>query len=217
MSFLSEIFGAKAIRVFPKSVSSIYLTFDDGPDDVATPIVLDLLRAAKCSATFFLIAEKAKQSPQLVRKILEDGHTIGNHSLDHRYAAFFQSQQSMLNWIDASTAVFESLTNASLVGFRPPAGIVNPKLVAALRARSLPLILWNKRFYDTAFDWTPAKAERAAKTLKAGSVVLLHDSADVSWIKNGSESLEVFLDTAKHRGLRFEALTRDLCLTLIKA
>ena len=216
MSFLSELFGAKAIRSFSASEASVFLTFDDGPDPVATPIVLDLLRAAKCRATFFLIAEKAKKSPGLVQRIIDDGHTIGNHSLDHRYEVFFQRSQSMLAWVDASTAALEGLTKTPLVGFRPPAGIVNPKLVSALKFRHIPLVLWNTRFFDTTFDWTPAKAENAAKKLKPGSIVLLHDSAEVSWIKNGSKSLKIFLETAKDRGLHFESLTRDLCLTQIK-
>ncbi|MES2855743.1 MAG: polysaccharide deacetylase family protein, partial [Bdellovibrionota bacterium] len=96
---------ARANETAPK----IYLTFDDGPDRESTPLVLDVLRAKNVRSTFFAIAEKARENPELIRRIIEEGHSIGNHSIDHKYGVFFKGRNAMLKWIDSSEALYRSI------------------------------------------------------------------------------------------------------------
>lgn len=216
MSFFAEVFGAQAVRRIYGSEASIHLTFDDGPDAAATPMVLDALRELQCQATFFLVAEKAKIYPALVRRILEEGHAVGNHSADHRYRSFFRGRTAMLEWIDSSLDTFRALGVSDLVGFRPPAGVVTPELIWALQTRQIPLVLWNTRFYDTVFAWSERTARRSAEMVKPGAIVLLHDSEGSGWQKDGAPALRKFVEVARRRGLRFQTLTRQLCAAKIR-
>src|SRR5262249_31521864 len=75
----------------PGESRALYLTFDDGPFPPCTEEVLAVLAALEAKATFFLIAERAESHPSLVKRLLDEGHAIGNHSLDHRYQPFFSS------------------------------------------------------------------------------------------------------------------------------
>lgn len=197
------------MRRIESAAGLIFLTFDDGPDPSTTPLILDILKRTNSKATFFLVAKKAKQHPALVRKILADGHAIGNHSLDHRYTAFFAGRDRMLAWVDESIRMLADAGAKHPIGFRPPAGIVNPKLVAALKLRGLPLVLWERRFYDTVFPWTPSDARRAARSIREGAIVLLHDGRGVSWLEHSGTALEEFVATVKNRGLNFQTLTRE--------
>ncbi len=211
MSFLADIFRTQAVRTIENSGAEVYLSFDDGPDPRTTPRILEILRANESKATFFLVAEKARRHPELVRQILSDGHAIGNHSLDHRFVAFFGGKNRMLDWIDKSEKVFSDLGVPDSVGFRPPVGIVTPELAWALKLRNLHLILWDTRFFDTVFNWTEACARRSAQSVRGGAIVLLHDRTGVRWLDHSGIALEKYISTARARGFSFQALTRGLC------
>lgn len=194
-----------------RSVSkALFLTFDDGPDPVSTPRILDILLQEQVPSTFFVVAKKAERERKLLERILADGHAIGNHSLDHAYGAFFGSQQKMNDWVWESESAFSQLL-VEPVGFRPPAGIVTPPLKRALKAKGLPLVLWQTRFYDTNFQWTPKKAESSLVEAQAGDIVLLHDRQKLSRLEIFSEALVHYIRTARSQGFTFERLTADLC------
>lgn len=215
MSVLAELFAAKPLRRVETAVGVIFLTFDDGPHPLTTPLILDILKRNDSKATFFLVAEKAKQYPEIVRMILSEGHSIGNHSLDHKYSAFFAGRHRMQKWVDESFKMLADAGVSNPIGFRPPAGVVNPELVSALRLRRLRLILWDTRFYDTVFNWTPGDARKAAQSVRDGAIVLLHDGAGVPWLEHSGTALEEYLVTAKSHGFSFQALTHDHCNTKI--
>src|SRR4051812_37880365 len=98
---LDRILGPSVRRIREESQNSktLYLTFDDGPNSDGTPEVLEILNQSCVQATFFLVARKAAARRQLVDEIRAQGHTIGNHSLDHRYGSFFSGKSKMLDWI----------------------------------------------------------------------------------------------------------------------
>lgn len=199
------------MRTIPHSHNQIYLTFDDGPEDPGTSSVLEILARHGAHATFFLIAEKAQKNPALFKRILQDGHTVGNHSLDHRYAQFFsRSVEGMEKWIRSADEMLELLSGSKPVGFRSPNGIRTPPLTAALERMREPLILWNVRFFDAILPWTEQKARRALKTLRAGDIVLLHDCQRARNLKTFLTTLEIFLSEGKARGFVFETLNRTL-------
>lgn len=201
------------LRVISSEDNVLYLTFDDGPDNRATPQVLEILAGAKVKATFFLVAERAAKHKALLEAIRSQGHQIGNHSLDHGYAVFFQGRRRLLKWIDDSERVFAELGVSRTVGFRPPAGVVTPELKWALGERKMPLVLWERRFYDTVFRWSSEKAIRSLRTTPKGSIVLLHDCMRSSLIKDSGRALIDYIKEAQRIGFRFDALTTELCRT----
>lgn len=191
---------------------AIYLTFDDGPDAIGTPRVLDLLDRHGIRVTFFLVATQARNHPDIVRRILKSGHTIGNHSFDHSYGIFFQGFRPLLEWVKRSEEEFRSLGIAT-IGFRPPAGVRTPHLHQALRQLDIPLVLWHRRFFDTVRPFSRLRAERAARRDPPGSIVLLHDRQKPHRLPGFLEALDVYIGTVKRRGLQFRALTVSNCKT----
>jgi len=158
----------------PRGGPGIVLTFDDGPHPVSTPIVLDLLERYGFSATFFLIAEQAARYPDLVRAILEQGHTIGNHSLRHDNLLMLRRYSRLRADIARSQKIFQNLGVRPLV-FRPPAGITNPMLSHVLREEGLIAVNYSCRALDRGNRRITGLARRITADLTPGDIVLLHD------------------------------------------
>jgi peptidoglycan-N-acetylglucosamine deacetylase len=192
--------------------TELYLTFDDGPEPGFTDRILKVLQASDSKATFFVIADRAEKSPQLIREILSEGHSIGNHSLDHGYANFFRGRSAMRSWIQQSEEKLQFLTGGiPTVGFRPPAGVITPELVGALKDLQIPLVLWTQRFFDTTLPWTTDRALGSLSKIRGGSIILLHDRQRAERQGMFEISLAVYLEHAKSRGFQFQSLTRELC------
>ena len=163
------------VRSLPERGGEIFLTFDDGPVPGSTEAVLELLAVKSAYATFFLISQKALKHSELVYRIRDGGHAIGNHSPDHAYRNFFRYKPAVCEWIRRAEQDFLTLGVRQLVGFRPPAGIVNRHVQRAAEELGVPLILWNERFFDAVVPWSLRRAEASAARLRGGSIVLLHD------------------------------------------
>ncbi len=194
------------------SSQNLYLTFDDGPEPRCTSAVIQALDHWSAKATFFVVAQKAKQNKELIRELLASGHAIGNHSLDHRYSAFFQSQQKLSQWMVESEDRISQLIGQATVGFRPPAGVVTPVLRRAAGELKMPIILWNIRFFDTVFRWTPEKALSSFGKTGPGSIVLLHDRQSYPTFPLFLEALNAYSGEAQRLKFSLTALTRERCL-----
>ncbi len=201
------------IRKIETSSKEIFLTFDDGPNDIATPFILDILKEYQVTATFFVIAEKLISRPQLVKRIQQEGHAIGNHSLDHRYSAFFAGREKIKDWVSKSEKILEQSGVSTNVGFRPPVGIRTPELFWALKQLQIPLVLWNVRFYDTVFTWKTNRALQSLINMPSGSIVLLHDNRKPNTLFQFGQTLRSFIEEAQSKNYQFKALTRSLCLS----
>lgn len=211
LTFWDSLFFPSVRRINPgANEKTLYLTFDDGPDPVGTPAVLNTLRALGVSATFFLVAEKMRRYPEITRRIRVEGHAIGNHSLDHGYREFFTSRESINDWVRAAEEAFRE-QGIEPVGFRPPAGVRTPKLHCALYDLDLPLILWSARFFDTRFPWTRERAARALKRLDPGAIILLHDRQPRERLDLFVETLRFFVNEARASGFEFRSLSRLVC------
>jgi peptidoglycan/xylan/chitin deacetylase (PgdA/CDA1 family) len=195
--------GSTIVRKL-KDSKSVYLTFDDGPELGRTELVLDLLKKYNAKATFFMVAEKAIQQKELVFRILNEGHAVGNHSLDHSYNNFFKPKKDLKEWILKSQEKFKEL-GIETIGFRPPAGVVTPPLVETCTELSIPLILWNQRFFDTRYTLSKDRALVRASGFKAGDIVLLHDSTDR--LQTNLPGIETLIVESKSR-FELEALPR---------
>ncbi len=209
----------KAVRKIASALNqtpALYLTFDDGPDPISTEPVLRALEHLKIPATFFVVADRAKKNPGLLHELISCGHAIGNHSLDHRYGVFFKSRATMLQWVLDSENLLADLIGKPSVGFRPPAGVRTPKLHSALKELKIPLVLWQKRYFDKAFDWKPARAIASLSSTDAGSIILLHDQLKREKVPLFIETLSAYAEVAKRLGFDFRNLSRELCELQLK-
>ena len=183
----------------------IYLTFDDGPDPDCTPEVLKILERLAVRATFFVIANKAQANRALFSEIAKK-HAIGNHSLDHSFRPFFATRKTLLEWIEKSERIFREELHVRPVAFRAPAGVRTPPLYWALRKLDLPLVHWNRRFYDTRFAWTEKKALRSLARTTDGSIILLHDTHRGERKSLFLKTLVSYIEGAVAQGFQFEVL-----------
>ena len=198
------------IRTIKTPEKSLFLTFDDGPEPGMTERVLEILDTYQVKATFFVIAEKAQKYPELMQEIQRRSHGIGNHSLDHRYSQFLRGKTSLLHWIRKSETILSELMGAPTVGFRPPAGIRTPELKWVLKQLEMPMILWNTRFYDTVFPWTPDKALQSLRDAQSGTILLLHDRQRPERLNVFLNALQVYIEAAKQAGFELKSLTREM-------
>lgn len=156
---------------------SIALTFDDGPDPATTPQILEILKLANLKATFFVIGKNAEKNPELIKAISADGHTIGNHSYSHSAGIGLFSRQKLVNDVNQCTDTIEKVTGVKPVLFRPPFGVTNPRYAYLLQTTGLKSIGWSIRSYDTTIENEKKLYNRITSQLKAGSIVLLHDTS----------------------------------------
>ncbi|MBS5315677.1 MAG: polysaccharide deacetylase family protein [Clostridiales bacterium] len=153
---------------------SIYLTFDDGPDEKYTGQLLDLLQHYKITATFFVVGEFAYKNPELITRMQQEGHTIGLHSLKHQNA-LWQTPKATYNDLQESLKVMEKL-GVEVKLFRPPWGHLNWALLRGLKQYGLKLALWDVMTQDWS-GYTRAQdiADKLIYRVKTGSVICLHD------------------------------------------
>ena len=194
---------------------AIALTFDDGPT-AATPAVLEVLAEYQVPATFFMVGRNAERSPDLVRRIASEGHSIGSHSLTHPDPYTSSPRAIFRDWRDGHRAV-ENAAARRVFLFRPPYGRL--PLVGAVAARSLKAQTW--LWTCGGNDWQPqadvADVFAMIQPAKPGDVVLLHDGAEPRELLPDSQdrsamvsALRHFLEQAEARGQRIVRLDDDL-------
>ncbi len=149
------------------------LTFDDGPAPPFTERILEILREHRVPATFFVCGKNAERNPELVRRIVAEGHTLGNHTYSHLLICF-KGRQRLAEEIDRAQETLESVAGYRPKVFRPPYGVRWFGLVPTLLERGMHLILWSAAGYDWKKDATGI-VEATLKGLKPGAVILLHD------------------------------------------
>ncbi len=153
----------------------VALTFDDGVDEVWTPRVLDVLRSHGVQAVFFLIGERARQHPDLVRRMVHEGHLLGNHSYGHKGYFPLLSRRRMEEELRRTDKVLSEIAGCPVRWFRPPFGVTNPTVAGVVTKFGYRTVGWNIRSLDTmgrSLEWVVRRIERR---LKPGSVILLHD------------------------------------------
>lgn len=168
-------FFLKATHSGNVNIPEIALTFDDGPSD-KTGDLLDLLKKYEAKGSFFCIGKQVEAFPHLAKRIVDEGHSIGNHSYNHENAFPTKSTVKMEAEIAATNEAIRVATGQVPIYFRPPFGVTNPRIARALKAFKLQVIGWNIRSLDTQ---SPSKSKiktRVVDKLKPGSIVLLHDN-----------------------------------------
>jgi peptidoglycan/xylan/chitin deacetylase (PgdA/CDA1 family) len=157
----------------PGGPREVALTFDDGPSVPYTGQVLDILHKNHIHATFFLCGANAERYPDLVRRIRDEGHEIGNHTFSHPYL-YLMDRDKIAGEIDRTQDLLQKLTGRRPRLFRPPFGVRWFSLWPLLQERGLTMVLWSMRGYDGDLD-APGIARTTLGQLQPGGIILLHD------------------------------------------
>ena len=185
-----------------EGANCVALTFDDGPDPVDTPKLLDILREKGVKATFFVVGKRAEQHPEIVRRAWEEGHLIGNHTWSHYSLFCFLTPRSLRAEIERGTESVRGICGLRPRFFRSPVGQRHALLQRYLDDARLEYVSWSIRSRDTLTRNSGVLARRILKQVTGGDIILLHDrlprGADVML-----EALPGIIDDLKAGGFQF--------------
>jgi len=182
-----------------------FLTFDDGPHAILTPKLLDILKEKKAKATFFVIGLKARMHPDILKRIVEEGHELANHTWNHPILSKLQVEDVHAQMEKTNQAIFEA-TNKKPEVMRPPYGNTNGKLNEYLtNNEKLKVIMWSIDTNDWRRPAPQAIVDKVTKSVKPGSVILCHD------IHPGTiEAMPMLIDKLTEKGYQFVTVTEIL-------
>ena len=174
----SQIFGRTLVA--GSDTREVALTFDDGPNDAATPELLEVLGRRGVRATFFAMGDFARLRPEIARQVVAAGHVLGNHTMSHPRLSIASAARVRQELADCN-AVLEEITGVAVRFFRPPFGARRPFVLRAARELGLVPVTWNV----SGHDWEPIGVEGILAKLETGiarnrrrgrgSNLLLHD------------------------------------------
>ena len=185
----------------PANENSIYLSFDDGPHPIATPFVLEQLEKYNAKASFFCIGKNVVEHPEIYQQLIQQGHTVGNHTMHHLNGWKTEDDLYLQNIAQASTHIQSNF-------FRPPYGRIKKSQIRKIRTdKTLPqkIIMWDvlSGDFDTSISGQQC-LNNVFKHTQAGSIVVFHDSAK-AWDRLHI-ALPATLDYFSQKGFRFRAL-----------
>ena len=170
--FIQRLYPER-VWAFSRASNSVYLTFDDGPIPEVTPWVLNELKKHHAKATFFCIGENVQKHPEVFKRILSEGHQIGNHTFNHLNGWKTETSEYVENVEKAERQM--RVNNSEL--FRPPYGKITPKQAKILKKKGFKIVMWDIISYDFDADITPEEClQNVLKKIQPGSVVVFHDS-----------------------------------------
>jgi len=194
---LIRIFFPQILYSIENDLNEVYLTFDDGPIPEVTPQILDILSDFNAKASFFCLGKNVLNNPDIFRTIIENGHTIGNHSFDH-----------LNGWKTDNFKYFQNIEKAERLiktdFFRPPYGKISPIQIFKL-SRKYKIVMWDVLSGDFDINISKEKCvEYVLKNVKSGSIIVFHDSLKAK--ERVLYALPVVLDELQARGFRFARL-----------
>ena len=162
--------------------NEIALTFDDGPHPEFTPKALDLLKRHHAKATFFCIGQHIENNPELFKRIIAEGHSVGNHTYSHDTSFGFFSTKKVTDELNRTITLVKKMAGKQMNLYRPAFGVTNPMIEKAVKQLGLISIGWNVRSLDTTARNETMVLERITSKISKGDVVLLHDTSQKSII-----------------------------------
>jgi len=185
-------------------VQSLYLTFDNGYENGYTARILDVLREKKVPAAFFVTGHYVKHSPELVKRMAAEGHTVDNHSWSHPDMTVL-SDNRIREELDKVKREVTAVTGRSDMRFlRPPRGIFSGRMLGTARSAGYTTVFWSLAYKD----WNTKQQKGAAyaheavvSQLHPGAVLLLHSVS-----RDNAEALAGIIDKAREMGYTFKSL-----------
>jgi peptidoglycan-N-acetylglucosamine deacetylase len=184
----------------PKQEKVIALTIDDGPWKPTTEQMLDILKENNVKATFFWVGKTVETYPQIARRVVAEGHAIGNHTWSHRYQRF--SPTAAKEEIERTAKIIDQTTGVKTLLFRPPGGYLNNGLAAYAKSQKYSVLMWSQ----TSADTDPrAKYQVFVKNVlrdaQPGGIVLMHDGGGDR--SRTVKALPAIIQGLKQKGYRF--------------
>jgi len=195
---------AAPVKVVALPTKYVVLTFDDGPDPVYTPKILDVLAEYDAKATFFEVGQKVVQHPALTKRIHDAGHSVQNHTWTHADLRKL-SATSFRQQITATDQAIRAQTGGTPACLRPPYGGTNSAVTKQAKALGKDLVIWDVDSRDWTKPGTAAIVKRVLAGVHNGSVILMHDGGG-----NRTQTvaaLPAILKTLKAQGYGFRTIT----------
>ena len=181
---------------------NIYLTFDEGYENGYTAIILDTLRDKGVKAAFFVTGPYVKSNPDLIKRMAKEGHTIGNHTVNHPSLPSVDDENIFKKELFELDRLIFGLCNKKTEYLRPPKGEYSEKTLALSQSYGYTNVFWSDAFVDWNNDVTPEQAHSTVmKNLHPGEVLLLHAVS-----KGNAEALGDIIDSARKEGYTFKSL-----------
>ncbi len=199
-SFINIFYANRLKFRISNKQKRIYLTFDDGPDPVITPQILEILDRFNIKASFFCLGSKVEKHPEIYQMLLNKGHVVGNHGYKHISGLNTNVRKYYMNAIACEKQIASDL-------FRPPFGRIKPCQAKAL-SRKFKIVMWSLMTKDYSSKMKPQKCfERIKKHLKPGDIIVFHDTPQAA--TNCLHALPLFIKFAKSRAYKFDVLRFD--------
>lgn len=183
----------------------IYLTFDAGYENGNTEPILDALKKHNVSATFFVVGHYLESAPELVKRMVEEGHSVGNHTYHHPDMSSISSKESFQKEMEDVENKFKDITGTELVRYyRPPQGKYSTKNLEMAKEMGYHTFFWSLAYVDWYQDKQPSKEEAFKKLvgrIHPGAIVLLHSTS-----KTNGEILDELLTKWEEMGYTFRTL-----------
>jgi peptidoglycan-N-acetylglucosamine deacetylase len=185
----------------PTNKHQVALTFDDGPDLIYTPKILDILKKNQVKATFFLVGENAQRYPQMVKRIIEEGHVVANHSYNHPNFRKV-SELQFHDQIQKTEKILQKLTGYSPKLIRPPYGNINEEQIKWTASQHFTVVNWNV----DSLDWRGLTADQVVSNVLAdtssGSIILQHSAGKRGRLSGSVQALDVIIHKLKESRIR---------------
>lgn len=187
----------------------IYLTFDEGYENGYTSSILDTLKKCDVKAAFFVTRPYIKSHPELIKRMVAEGHIVGNHTSNHPVLPNISSEK-VIDEIKSTADYFEQVTGVKMPGyFRPPEGVWSERTLYITKSLGYKTVLWSMAYMDWDTNKQPGK-EAALKFVDTyyhnGAILLLHAVS-----KSNTEAMEDIINSLKAKGYRFAPLTELGC------
>ncbi len=183
----------------------IYLTFDSGYENGYTEKILDILKKNKVKATFFLVGSYLKKNPEIVKRIVKEGHIVGNHTMTHPDMSKIYSKEAFNTELKAVEDIYSEITGKKMKKFyRPPEGKYNEENLKTAQELGYKTIFWSLAYRDFDIYNQPSKKEAFDKLIPRihpGAIILLHNMS-----KTNVEILEELINKYKEMGYEFKNL-----------
>ncbi len=183
----------------------LYLTFDAGYENGCTEKILDILEKHQVPAAFFLVGNYIEKNPDLVRRMVQDGHIVANHTMHHKDMSQISQKDAFSQELQGLEQLFLETTGKEMPKFyRPPQGIYSQENLKQAKALGYKTVFWSLAYVDWNNDAQPTKEEAFAKLLPRthnGAVILLHSTSQTN-----AKILDELLTKWKSMGYRFDSV-----------
>ena len=193
-----------AFYIDTKRTTKIYLTFDEGYENGYTDDILDTLKEKNVPATFFITAPYAKNEQELIKRMIDEGHILGNHTVNHPNLAKLSDAKKIASELEEMNEIVKSLYGYEMSYMRPPEGEYSERVLAVAQDLGFRTVFWSFAYKDWDINNQKGKEYAISEVvpyLHDGAVLLLHAVS-----KDNAQALGEIIDSARNAGYEFATL-----------